>query len=205
LGLDRKRLDEIWQQLQQNLYETLPTERMEGPEFEADELSCTRTRGEKVSPISTQTTRLDGARISDADEGRTPTTDHQSLGPSAGTRGSIATGSPSTPTADDLHGALFSFLMRPRQRLRAAFHLEEELATPAASIHGPKITAPTRWPGCSFRTGQAACREVRLAYAYGAAWITAELLSVRRSAMTEPIRRALLFSVTVLEGARSVP
>ena len=38
LGLDRKRLGEIRQQLQQNVYESLPTERMEGTEFEADEL-----------------------------------------------------------------------------------------------------------------------------------------------------------------------
>lgn len=47
LGLDRKRLGEIRQRLQQNLYETLPTERMEGTEFEADELY--QNAGEKKS------------------------------------------------------------------------------------------------------------------------------------------------------------
>lgn len=36
-SLDRKRLGEIRQHLQQKVYETLPTERMEGTEFEADE------------------------------------------------------------------------------------------------------------------------------------------------------------------------
>jgi hypothetical protein len=50
LGLDRKRLGEIRQQLQQNLYETLPTERMEGSEFEADELY--QNAGEKKSAPS---------------------------------------------------------------------------------------------------------------------------------------------------------
>ena len=48
MGLDRKRLGEIRQQLQQNLYETLPTERMEGTEFEADELY--QNAGEKSQP-----------------------------------------------------------------------------------------------------------------------------------------------------------
>lgn len=38
LGLDRKRLGEIRQHLQNNLYETLPTDRLNGTAFEADEL-----------------------------------------------------------------------------------------------------------------------------------------------------------------------
>jgi transposase-like protein len=50
LGLDRKRLGEIRHQLQQNLYETLPTKRMEGTEFEADELY--QNAGEKKSAPS---------------------------------------------------------------------------------------------------------------------------------------------------------
>lgn len=50
LGLDRKRLGEIRQRLQHNLYATLPTERMEGTEFEADELY--QNAGEKKSTPS---------------------------------------------------------------------------------------------------------------------------------------------------------
>jgi hypothetical protein len=38
LDIDRKRLGEIRQQLQQNLYDTLPNDRLHGREFEADEL-----------------------------------------------------------------------------------------------------------------------------------------------------------------------
>ena len=47
LGIDRKRLGQIRQQLQQNLYDTLPTERLDGREFEADELY--QNAGEKKS------------------------------------------------------------------------------------------------------------------------------------------------------------
>jgi hypothetical protein len=38
LNLDRKRLGEIRQQIQTNLYETLPTDILPGTAFEADEL-----------------------------------------------------------------------------------------------------------------------------------------------------------------------
>jgi transposase-like protein len=38
LGLDRKRVGELRQQIQTNLYDTLPTEVMTGTAFEADEL-----------------------------------------------------------------------------------------------------------------------------------------------------------------------
>jgi hypothetical protein len=55
LGLDRKRFGKIRQQLQQNLYEIPPTERMEGTELEADKLY--QNAGKNVSPIATQTTR----------------------------------------------------------------------------------------------------------------------------------------------------
>ena len=38
LDIDRKRLGQMAQQLQQNLYDTLPNDRLDGHEFEADEL-----------------------------------------------------------------------------------------------------------------------------------------------------------------------
>jgi transposase-like protein len=47
LNLDRKRLGAIRQHLQNNLYETLPTDVLEGIEFEADELY--QNAGEKRS------------------------------------------------------------------------------------------------------------------------------------------------------------
>jgi hypothetical protein len=47
LDIDRKRLGEIRQQLQQNLYDTLPNDRLEGREFEADEVY--QNAGEKRS------------------------------------------------------------------------------------------------------------------------------------------------------------
>jgi hypothetical protein len=46
LDLDRKRLGEIRQQIQTNLYDTLPGEVMSGTAFEADE-RCIRTPGKK--------------------------------------------------------------------------------------------------------------------------------------------------------------
>lgn len=60
LNLDRKRLGAIRQQLQNNLYETLPTDVLVGTAFEADELY--QNAGEKKSPAyrsrrSTPTTR----------------------------------------------------------------------------------------------------------------------------------------------------
>jgi transposase-like protein len=50
LNLDRKRLGAIRQQLQNNLYETLPADVLEGTEFEADELY--QNAGEKRSKAS---------------------------------------------------------------------------------------------------------------------------------------------------------
>jgi transposase-like protein len=47
LDIDRKRLGQIRQQLQQNLYDTLPNDRLDGHEFEADELY--QNAGEKRS------------------------------------------------------------------------------------------------------------------------------------------------------------
>jgi transposase-like protein len=50
LNLDRKRLGEIRQQIQTNLYETLPTDILSGTAFEADELY--QNAGEKKYPPS---------------------------------------------------------------------------------------------------------------------------------------------------------
>lgn len=47
LDIDRKRLGQMAQQLQQNLYDTLPNDRLDGHEFEADELG--ENAGEKRS------------------------------------------------------------------------------------------------------------------------------------------------------------
>ena len=47
LGLGRKRVMQLRQRIQNNLYETLPTQRMDGQTFEADELY--QNAGEKRS------------------------------------------------------------------------------------------------------------------------------------------------------------
>src|SRR5262245_29347295 len=57
----RKRLGELRQQIQTNLYASLPGELMTGMAFEADELY--QNAGEKVRPIATWPTRRAGAPI----------------------------------------------------------------------------------------------------------------------------------------------
>jgi transposase-like protein len=77
LNLDRKRLGAIRQQLQNNLYETLPTDVLAGKEFEADEL-YQNTGGKKVRRILMRPTYRDGARTNGAGVAPTRTTAHQS-------------------------------------------------------------------------------------------------------------------------------
>jgi transposase-like protein len=76
LDLDRKRLGELRQQIQTNLYDTLPGELMSGTVFEADELY--QNAGEKVRSISTRPTHRAGAPISGRAKAATPTTDRRS-------------------------------------------------------------------------------------------------------------------------------
>jgi hypothetical protein len=73
LDLDRKRLGEIRQQLQNNLYETLPTDRLDGKLFEADELYQNAGGGKSEPHLDPKTCR-GGVPISDEGEGRTRTT-----------------------------------------------------------------------------------------------------------------------------------
>jgi transposase-like protein len=77
LDLDRKRLGEIRQQIQTNLYDTLPGEVMSGTAFEADE-RCIRTPGKKVGLIATRPTHRVDVPINARAKAAMPTTGRRS-------------------------------------------------------------------------------------------------------------------------------
>jgi hypothetical protein len=87
LDLDRKRLGKLRQQIQTNLYETLPGELMSETVFKADELY--QNAGKKVGAIPTLPTHRVGVPINGRAKAAMPMTGHRPP-----LRGSVRTQAP---------------------------------------------------------------------------------------------------------------